>query len=587
MQPNTDEPTEKPASFFQTKAFTILMVLLASLAGYLLAPGDLAPGTYQNRVEITADGSVYSIEVPFEIGSVSSPVQTYQETTGGGTIEVQASPGYKNALGQKIAFKARLLDADGNPVQLSLEDAFSTLSNGDYQQVLPPIERDGDWLSFSMRIPYKAKIATGLMLAVAVLWLTEIIPLAASAFLIPVVLVITKVSPAGAVLAPFANPIIFLFLAGFLLAQAMRRTGFDRLIAMTILSRASSRPASLMLTIMAITAFLSMWMSNTASVAMIIPIALAVLDKIPAAEGKSGFRRALILGVAYAGAVGGIGSAIGTPANILAMTFLSEYIGADLKFVDWFAYGLPMVIIMVPVIWLFLLYSYKVRSGDVEGFLDSGVYKKEFSEMGGIQPQQRIVLFAFVLTIALWLSEGWHGISSGIVALIGALLLFFSGTLETEDLNRINWNALLTFGGGLAIGTILVETGFSDWIALKLVGLSNLPQFLVIFLVAGLTLLIGAFISNTACAAMLIPLAIPLAQLLHIDPRLMVAVVAIGSSVDFALVIGTPPTMLAYSTGLFETSEIFKRGIMLDLIGVLLLSFGMVWIWDLLGVVTW
>ncbi len=172
MQPNTDEPTEKPASFFQTKAFTILMVLLASLAGYLLAPGDLAPGTYQNRVEITADGSVYSIEVPFEIGSVSSPVQTYQETSGGGTIEVQASPGYKNALGQKIAFKARLLDADGNPVQLSLEDAFSTLSNGDYQQVLPPIEREGDWLTFSMRIPYKAKIATGLMLAVAVLWLT-------------------------------------------------------------------------------------------------------------------------------------------------------------------------------------------------------------------------------------------------------------------------------------------------------------------------------------------------------------------------------------------------------------------------------
>jgi solute carrier family 13 (sodium-dependent dicarboxylate transporter), member 2/3/5 len=338
---------------------------------------------------------------------------------------------------------------------------------------------------------------------------------------------------------------------------------------------------------MAITAFLSMWMSNTASVAMIIPIALAVLDKIPAAARKSGFRQAMILGVAYAGAVGGIGSAIGTPANILAMTFLSEYIGADLKFVDWFAYGLPMVIIMVPVIWLFLLYSFKVRTGDVEGFLDSEIYKKEFSEMGGIQPQQRIVLVAFVLTIALWLSEGWHGISSGIVALIGALLLFFSGTLETEDLNRINWNALLTFGGGLAIGTILVETGFSDWIALKLVGLSYLPQFLVIFLVAGLTLLIGAFISNTACAAMLIPLAIPLAQLLHIDPRLMVAVVAIGSSVDFALVIGTPPTMLAYSTGLFETSEIFKRGIVLDLIGVLLLSFGMVWIWDLLGVVTW
>lgn len=587
MQPNTDESTEKPSSFFQTKAFTILMILLASLAGYLLAPGDLADGTYRTRIDINAGGSVYSAEVPFEIGSDSSPAQTYQETTGAGTLQVQASPSYKNALGQKITFKARVLDADGNPVHLSLQEAVSTLSNGDYQQVLPPLERDGEWLIFSMRIPHKAKIATGLMMAVSALWLTEIIPLAASAFLIPVVMVVTNVSSAKAVLAPFANPIIFLFLAGFLLAQAMSRTGFDRLIAITILSRSSSRPASLMLTIMTITAFLSMWMSNTASVAMIIPIAMAVLDKIPQAARKTGFRRALILGVAYAGAVGGIGSAIGTPANILAMTFLGEFSGTDVKFVDWFAYGLPMVIIMVPIIWLFLLYSFKVRTGKVEGFLAPEVDNKKFSEMGGIQPEQRIVLVAFVLTIALWLSEGWHGISSGIVALIGALILFFSGTLQTEDLNRINWNALLTFGGGLAIGTILVETGFSDWLALKLVGLSHLPQFLVIFLVAGLTLLIGAFISNTACAAMMIPLAIPLAQLLRIDPRLMVAVIAIGSSVDFALVIGTPPTMLAYSTGLFETSEIFKRGIVLDLIGVLLLSFGMVWIWNLLGVVTW
>lgn len=587
MRQDNDEAIKKPSSFFQTKAFNILMVLVAGLAGYLLAPADLADGTYLTKIDITAGGSVYSAEVPFEIGPNDSPAQIYEETTSAGTIQVQASPRYKNALGERIIYKTRLLDADGNPVELSLEEVISTLSNGEYRQVLPPVERDGEWLVFSIRFPHKAKITTGLMMAVAVLWLTEIIPLAASAFLIPVVMVVANVSSAKAVLAPFANPIIFLFLAGFLMARAMNRTGFDRLIALTILSRASSRPARLMFTLMAITAFLSMWMSNTASVAMIIPIAMAILDKIPRAGHRTGFRRALILGVAYAGAVGGISSAIGTPANILAMTFLGEFSGTELKFVDWFAYGLPMTLIMVPIIWVFLLYSFKVRTGDVEGFLDPDVYKKQFAEMGGLQPEQRIVLVAFVLTIALWLSEGWHGISSGIVALIGALILFFSGTLETEDLNQINWNALLTFGGGLAIGTMLVETGFSDWIALKLVGLSSLPQSLVIFLVAGLTLLIGAFISNTACAAMMIPLAIPLAQLLRIDPRLMAAVIAIGSSVDFALVIGTPPTMLAYSTGLFETSEIFKRGIVLDLIGVLVLSFGLVWIWNLLGVVTW
>ncbi|MBN1265275.1 MAG: DASS family sodium-coupled anion symporter [Anaerolineales bacterium] len=588
MQPNSaPESFAPPVSFFHSREFILLIVLAVSLVGYLFAPDDLAAGSYKTRVEIRAENAAFQLEAPFEIGTQSGELLTHTETTAAGTIEVQAADSYVNTLGQTIHYKVRLLDASGEPVVITLQDATSTISGQNYEQILPPVEKDGDWLQFSMRIPYKTRIATALMLAVAGLWLTEIIPLAAAAFLVPIVLVVARVSSASAVLAPFAHPIIFLFLAGFLLAQAMRRTGFDRLIALTILSRASSRPASLMLTMMAITAFLSMWMSNTASVAMIIPIALAVIEKIPEAAGKTGFRRALILGVAYAGAIGGIGSAIGTPANILAMTFLSEYSGTDLTFIDWFAYGLPMVLLMVPVIWAFLLLSFKVRSTDVAGYVSPEVYRKEFASLGGLNREQQIVLLVFVLTIALWLSEGWHGISSGIVALIGALILFFSNTLQTEDLNRINWNALLTFGGGLSIGTILVETGFSDWIALKLVGLAALPQLLVIFLVAGMTLLIGAFISNTACAAMLIPLAIPLAQLLHIDPRLMVVVVAIASSIDFALIIGTPPTMLAYSTGLFDTSEIFRRGIVLDLVGVLLLTTVMVWIWNILGVIAW
>jgi len=144
---------------------------------------------------------------------------------------------------------------------------------------------------------------------------------------------------------------------------------------------------------------------------------------------------------------------------------------------------------------------------------------------------------------------------------------------------------LLTFGGGLALGSMLVLTGVSDWIALHLIGLANQPPLLVIFFVAALTLFIGAFISNTACAAMLIPLAIPLAQIIHLDPRLLVAVIAIASSIDFALVVGTPPTMLAYSTGYFSVKDIFKRGVLLDLISVLILSFGVIWIWRWLGVV--
>jgi sodium-dependent dicarboxylate transporter 2/3/5 len=334
---------------------------------------------------------------------------------------------------------------------------------------------------------------------------------------------------------------------------------------------------------MSLTAFLSMWMSNTASVAIIIPIALAILDRIPQEAGDHRFHRALILGVAYAAAIGGVGSAIGTPANILALAFLNEYAATRLTFVDWFRYGLPMVILMVPIIWLYLLLTFRVKVDQPPSPQVAEIYRQELAELGHLKIDQKMILITFVTLMALWLTESWHGLPTTITALTGVLVLFFTGIIRQEDLNRINWNALLTFGGGLAIGALLVNTGVSDWIALRLAGLAALPPLIVVFIVAGLTLGVGAFISNTACAAMLVPLAIPLARILQLDPRLLVVVVAIGSSIDFALVVGTPPTMLAYSTGLFKSSEIFKRGIGLDLIGLVLLSFGVIWIWRLFG----
>jgi di/tricarboxylate transporter len=329
---------------------------------------------------------------------------TQRQSDGLYELIVEGEDSYAYELGQNLSFRAQVLDANGKPVHLSLENVSSTISGTGYSQILPPTDHSAEWLIFTMRLPYKAKIVTALLFAVAALWLTELVPLAAGALLIPVVIVVASITDPSTVLQPFFHPIIVLFLAGFLLAEAIRRTGVDKIIALNILRRSSLKPAYLMITMMCLTAFLSMWMSNTASVAIIIPIALAVLEKIPGDIGKSGFRRALILGIAYAATVGGIGSAIGTPANILAMTFLNDFADADLGFIDWFYYGLPIV--------------------------------------------------------------------------------------------------------------------------------------------------------------------------------------AIASSIDFALVVGTPPTMIAYSTGFFEAKGIFKRGIILDLIGILVLSFGVIWIWQLLGVAT-
>lgn len=579
-------------------ALHIGFVLLLAFVGYQLAPPDIKPGVYTAELSVMVREQTIRVDFPFTIASqteyVIRPIDHQHEAKLADginvTIFVTGMAYYPYQLGERIFYRIRAIDARGIPVELALNAATSTLRGPGYQQQLPPTavieDETGTWLQFTMRMPIRAKIILALLFAVAALWLTELVPLAATALLIPIVAVVAEVANATTVLQSFAHPIIMLFLAGFLMAEGMRRTGIDRWVALNILQYASLQPAYLMLTMMGLTAFLSMWMSNTASVAVIVPIALAILAKIPDDQEPDGFHKALILAVAYSATIGGIGSAIGTPANMIALTFLNDYVNTELAFIDWFVYGIPMVILMLPVIWLYLLFSFRLHPRKIHTTLDREHYHRELVELGPLQGQQRWILLIFCTVMLLWLTEEWHTIPTAIVALGGAFSLFLLRIIEQDDLHRINWNALLTFGGGLAIGTLLVSTGVSDWIALQLVGLNLLPSWLVIFLVAGLTLITGAFISNTACAAMLIPLAIPLAQLLGFDPRLLVAVVAIASSIDFALVVGTPPTMMAYSTGFFQTSEIFRRGVLLDLLGVLLLSFVVIWIWWLLGVVT-
>jgi sodium-dependent dicarboxylate transporter 2/3/5 len=577
---------EQLSRMFHSKVFTLLAVLTVTAMGYVFAPGDLALGSYVARIDVTIDGRIRSIDFPFTLGETPGAPVRVSSVAGGYTLIVEGNDRFVYQLGEHIQYKLIVLDQNDQPIKLSSDAVGSTLIGAGYEQPLPSTARSADGLTFSMRVPFKARIATALLLLLAALWLTEIIPLSAASLLIPVVIVVGNVSDINTVLQPFFHPIVVLFLAGFLMAQAMQRTGTDRLIALTILRRSSLKPGYLMLTMMLVTAFLSMWMSNTAAVAVLIPIALAVLQKLPYEQGESGFRRALILGIAYSATIGGIGSAIGTPANMLALTFLGEFAGVPMAFADWFAYGLPMMLIMLPIIWLYLLFSFRVRLRQDASHFSHDPYAQELKRIGRLSRDQIVILLTFLAVMLLWLTESWHGVPPAIIALGGALLLFFTQAIDKSDLNRINWDALLTFGGGLSIGSMLVLTGFSDWVALQLIGLSSQPPIVVVFLVAALTLTIGAFISNTACAAMLIPLAIPLAQILHIDPRVLVTVVAIASSIDFAFVIGTPPTMMAYSTGFFKTSEIFRRGIVLDLIGIVLLSFGVIWIWQLLGVIT-
>lgn len=446
---------------------------------------------------------------------------------------------------------------------------------------IPVFAVEGAVYDAARRPPVNSALVLAVLAAAIVLWVTEVVPLFVTALGIPVAFALTGVGSAEDALAPFFDPIIVLFFAGFLMAEAMRRVRLDHLLAVTIVGAAGRGPIRLYAALLALSATLSMFMSNTAAVTLLIPVAIAVTAPLRSA----GYQKATVLGIAYAATIGGVGSAIGTPANPLAISFIDDLTGRSVSFVEWFAFGLPMVAIFLPFMagYLWLVSRASVDADRMHQSREAAVAARKAA--GRLTSAQMQVLAVFLVVVGFWLTQSWHGTSTGIVALAGALVLFAIGRLEREDLSRISWPTLLTFGGGLTLGVYMVSSGTSDWLVTSLDGVASWPELAAIAAVATAALGLTTVASNTAAAATLIPLAVPLAALVGLDPVLLVVVVAIATSIDFALVIGTPPTMLAYSTDLFTVREILAKGSLLDVAGIVVLVGLVVPIWRMFGLI--
>jgi sodium-dependent dicarboxylate transporter 2/3/5 len=575
----TVEHLPEPEEFAERRPFrpwVLAIAIGAAVLGGLVAPEDWPTGPGSVRVDYQ-DQTI--VEARVEIGTSGAV------TVSGRRGAVRAVVELPDGIPVDDQIRATLrLSRLGRPVEPDLEDIALELVLPDGRaEPVPVVSQDEQTkeLEAQRRPPVDASVVLALLGLVVVLWVTELFPLFVTSLLIPVVLVVAGVTDATAATAPFANPIIVLFFAGFMLAEAMRRHGLDHLAAIAIVARAGRGPVILFATMLCVAAGLSMFMSNTAAVAVMVPVALAITAPL----NHLGYRKALVLGIAYAATIGGVGSAIGTPANLLAIEFLDEFADRSISFAEWFAFGLPMVILFLPLMGVYLWW----RAGvDIEhdGFVEARAEaKRELAEVGRPDRAQWTIIVVFVGIVAGWLTQTIHEVHPGIVALAGVVVLAMVGLVDAEDLRRISWESLLTFGGGLTLGLALVETGTSDWIATRLADLAGAPTFVAVAAVALMTLALTTVASNTASAAILIPLALPLAGVLGVDPTLLVVVVAIASSIDFALVVGTPPTMLAYSTNLYTAQQIFRIGIVLDLVGVTLLVTVVVWIWQRLGLV--
>lgn len=409
------------------------------------------------------------------------------------------------------------------------------------------------------------------LILAAGLWMTEAVPLVATSLLIPLLQSLLGIQPFKEALAPFFDPVVMLLLGGFLLAISVEKHDLDEYFTYQIVSRCRAEAKGLILVLMLTTAFLSMWISNTAATALMLTVALRLTEGVLDEGGN--FSKIVVLSIAYSATAGGLSTLVGTTTCAMAAGFLKSLVGYEITFLGWMFYGAPVTFIIIIFIWLVLF-----------AVFPTGVRSMPNLDIRGepLNREQKVTLIAFMLSILLWLTGvlpgpiarvvGWpgHGLSSGVVAAIIAVLLLFTGLIDERDLSRANWGTLLLIGGGLSLGAALEVSGLMDVIGGGLLFLTGGRSGLVtIALVSVFGLGISVIASNTASAGIFLPIAIGLGTSTGVSPIVLAVAVGIATSLDFMLPVGTPPNAIAYSTGRVKIGDMIKAGAVLDVLGVL------------------
>jgi sodium-dependent dicarboxylate transporter 2/3/5 len=438
------------------------------------------------------------------------------------------------------------------------------------------------------------------MLTVVLLWVSEALPMAVTAMLGPMLAIVLQVAPARNALAPFADPIIFLFIGSFMLAEAMFVHGVDRRIAFTALSSrlVGTSAVRILIAYGAVSTFISMWISNTATTAMMFPIGLSIVAHLARgsadAKGVRQFALSMMLMTAFGASVGGMGTPVGTPPNLIGIGMIERVTGHHIDFFSWMLLGVPLVLLLFAFLALSLGWSggrgLEVGEGSAE------IVSEELRKLGPMSRGQRNVLIAFGVTVLLWTTPGFLAIAGmgesafsknyqaavpeGAAAMLGAFLLFLLPlnwrqrrfTLTWEQAARIDWGIVLLYGGGLALGDLAFSTGLARWVGDSLTSWlpSQSPAALTIVF-TGLAILLSEATSNTASANMIVPVAIAVAQAAGINPLQPALAATLGASMGFMMPISTAPNAIVYSSGHVPITAMMRHGLLLDLVGFVLI----------------
>lgn len=441
----------------------------------------------------------------------------------------------------------------------------------------------------------EAFIVAGLVVLMASWWMTEAIPLTATALMPFIVMPFAGVMNARETASAYYSPILFLLLGGAFIALAIERTGLHKRLALTILTALGSRAnqTGLLLAFMVSAAILSMLISNTSTALIMMPMALAVLaggEKQSASSSeaighKDGLSGALPMGIAFAASIGGLGTLVGSPTNAIAVGLLDTMIGAEISFAEWTLYGLPIVFIGVPLAALIVSRMQRVS----EHPFDVAAAREAIADPTPMGSAERRLLIVVALTFTAWMTrllvapylpEGsW---TDGTIAIIASLTLFIlpDGTgrplLVWKEADRAPWGVIMMFGGGLALAAGMQSSGLAEWLGNALLPLEVLPLFLVALAIVAMVVLITEFASNVATASAIIPVVASLVVALGVDPILLAMPAALAASWGFMLPAGTGPNAIAWATGRIQIQRMVGAGLILDIIGIFVIV-AMVW----------
>lgn len=434
-------------------------------------------------------------------------------------------------------------------------------------------------------MPPEAWRVAGLAGLMAAWWVTEAIPIPATALVPIAALPILGIASVEAAAAPFANPVIFLFMGGFMLAQSMQRWNLHKRIAFGIITRCGTAPRQLIAGFMVASGFLSMWVSNTAVAVMMLPIAVSVIQLVHErlvdqgqTEGDPNFAVALLLGVAYGASIGGTATLIGTPPNAFLAGFLSDELGVDIGFGQWMLVGLPVGILVMPLTWLLLTrVTMRIEGGGAH--LGSEALDSLKDSLGRISSAEVRVAWIFGAAAFAWicrpLMQDWiPGLSDAGIAMTATLVLFLApagavaqgALLDWDWAKRIPWDILILFGGGLSLAGVISSSGLAEWIGGTLEIAGRLPALGVIFVVTGLLVFLTELTSNTASAAAFIPILAGLAISLGHDPLLLTVPAALAASCAFMLPVATPPNAIVFGSGLVRMGQMVRAGFAVNLL---------------------